>query len=687
MVTIVYTTAFSSGAPPPAGERAYSASRGGARPSLTPGRLELTEEDLDHQGSLAPIFLDVPWEFYWQELIDPLEFGTAPNAAPEPDAFMPPTMPWNSGTAASPTGGTAKLLSDGYATYRLAVTLPDAPASSPEDPPLLALYVPSTHRAYELWADGVLLASGGIVGTDARDSRPETRAGPVFFHPEGPTVNLVLHTSNYHVRWPGAGQPIVLGSAEHIQSYSQWRAAGEAFLAGGLLIIGTLYLLIFGAMRTRRRQNASFLYFGFLAVVLAARTLAMGDIILSSLIPAFPWALRITVGHTAAALGIWMVGLFIQTLLPDEITSRTINLFSAASVAAAILMAVLPVRPASYVAPYMKGMLLAATVWAVLLTFRAALRRRPYAPVILAMMAAGLIALINDMARFYGLPSFGIRLVPVAVAAMLAGQGFIMAHQYSRAFTEQEGLAAEHGRLLAATRAQLADLADSRLLLTLREENLRRRISELLHARVQNRLLLAWYKLGRAKDMLTEADNGVTALLDDAMENIELVRDGDIRRAAHLLHPSIIMAGLVPAVRSLVADMPAHIEPVITIGPELDRLDSAETTGIPEILRLSVYRVLEEALNNVITHAEASRVHVSVTINGSGALRLMVADNGRGLARGEVRPGLGLASISSRIAQHGGEWAIEGYDGAGTCFTAEFPLPPVSETRPSSQKT
>src|SRR5205085_4546846 len=91
-----------------------------------------------------------------------------------------------------------------------------------------------------------------------------------------------------------------------------------------------------------------------------------------------------------------------------------------------------------------------------------------------------------------------------------------------------------------------------------------------------------------------------------------------------------------------------------------------------------VYRVAREALRNVKKHAGASAVRVDVTHNGSGATRLVVADDGRGFdaaereRRGEAGH-VGLTLLQELLAPSGGRLSVRSAPGEGTTVELEVP--------------
>src|SRR5262249_49128706 len=150
------------------------------------------------------------------------------------------------------------------------------------------------------------------------------------------------------------------------------------------------------------------------------------------------------------------------------------------------------------------------------------------------------------------------------------------------------------------------------------------------------------------------------------------IREQDVRELSHRLHPSIIRAGLLPALETLAEEAP-RLEVTVTADAAVHTLDDAAANGIPEAVRLTAYRVVEEALGNVVKHANAGHVEVHLAMSSRG-LELQVRDDGRGFELQSPRPGLGLGSIAARVGRLGGRWSISSVPGHGALVEVVLPL-------------
>jgi signal transduction histidine kinase len=251
-----------------------------------------------------------------------------------------------------------------------------------------------------------------------------------------------------------------------------------------------------------------------------------------------------------------------------------------------------------------------------------------------------------------------------------------LAGMYGQLETLNAQLRGTNTELLEQLQARVEELAHSRGLITEAEERLRRELAEVLHSRVQNRLLLIWYRLEELQDLLPADPAAAQQQLGEIRDQLDQIREQDVRELSHRLHPSIIRAGLLPALEAL-ADETPKVQVTIDAGPAVEALDAASApNGIPEVVRLTGYRVVEEALGNVVKHAGATHVDVRLYLAGT-QLVIRVHDDGHGFDPHAFQPGLGLGSIAARVERVGGRWSIASRPDEGT--TIEVVLPTSAE--------
>ncbi len=96
---------------------------------------------------------------------------------------------------------------------------------------------------------------------------------------------------------------------------------------------------------------------------------------------------------------------------------------------------------------------------------------------------------------------------------------------------------------------------------------------------------------------------------------------------------------------------------------------------------LQLFRFIQEALTNVRKHAAAHQAQVSLICDGSGILKVVIADDGQGFLPGSQRNGkarpLGLTSMRERITSLGGTFSVASESGEGTQVSATIPMAPT----------
>jgi PAS domain S-box-containing protein len=88
---------------------------------------------------------------------------------------------------------------------------------------------------------------------------------------------------------------------------------------------------------------------------------------------------------------------------------------------------------------------------------------------------------------------------------------------------------------------------------------------------------------------------------------------------------------------------------------------------------LHLYRVIQESVNNIIKHAEASRVLIRIS-REEKIMTLLIEDNGKGFSFNDIKPGMGMASIRNRVKLLEGHLHITAPKGQGTSIEIHFPM-------------
>ena len=112
-------------------------------------------------------------------------------------------------------------------------------------------------------------------------------------------------------------------------------------------------------------------------------------------------------------------------------------------------------------------------------------------------------------------------------------------------------------------------------------------------------------------------------------------------------------------------------------GIEVERIVAVREGEVPEPLKIVLFRIVQEAMNNVAKHSRADRVELNLKTVEDG-LELRISDNGVGFdvqrtISGSHPGGLGVSSMRERTELSGGTFALEALEGRGTTVVAFWP--------------
>jgi signal transduction histidine kinase len=233
-----------------------------------------------------------------------------------------------------------------------------------------------------------------------------------------------------------------------------------------------------------------------------------------------------------------------------------------------------------------------------------------------------------------------------------------------------------HSTLLFTELQQLTvDLQRSReRLVTAREEE-RRRLRRDLHDGLGPQLSSQTLTLSAIKKLLRQDPENADRLLSDAIVHAQEAVS-DIRRLVYALRPPALDdLGLRGALEE-------QLNQYRTSGIILT-LEAPETLlPLPAAIEMACYRIVQEALTNVVRHAHATRASVHLELQKE-VMIVEVKDNGQGLPPG-VRRGVGLSSLHERAEELGGTCLVEAVPTGGTRVSASLPL--HREVNESTQK-
>jgi PAS domain S-box-containing protein len=195
------------------------------------------------------------------------------------------------------------------------------------------------------------------------------------------------------------------------------------------------------------------------------------------------------------------------------------------------------------------------------------------------------------------------------------------------------------------------------------QEEERKRVARELHDETSQALTVLKIRLEHLRrrsdiDQLREEIAGLIALADSAMVTVHNL-------AQRLRPPELDALGLSLALQTVCDNVSGNTGIHI-------RFSASELLPFSDVLNITFYRVLQESLTNIVRHAQATLVQVSLAIEDGDAV-LRIEDNGMGFDTQSTRQGLGIIGMQERVERLGGRLIIRSQPEGGTSVEAHVP--------------
>jgi signal transduction histidine kinase len=270
---------------------------------------------------------------------------------------------------------------------------------------------------------------------------------------------------------------------------------------------------------------------------------------------------------------------------------------------------------------------------------------------VLASVLAGFLRLATQM-FFWGAPFFsGPVTWDVAVGTLIAVVSIGAPMYLARS---------QVAAVRAERRAVENDFRSRQAALELENEELRvrREVSDMLHGRVQQRLVFLAAQLDSLAKEAEERDDQATAeRLRQVTADMDQVREADVRELSHSLFPVGVDIGLCPALSLLIGKVPPSVAVTLEVADAAAQADDVADPRLDLAERALLLGVAEEAITNAVKHGRANAITVSVTLDGvdqgGDRMVLTVVNNGEAPAAQPTLSGLG--PLKAKARQHGGD--------------------------------
>ncbi len=193
-----------------------------------------------------------------------------------------------------------------------------------------------------------------------------------------------------------------------------------------------------------------------------------------------------------------------------------------------------------------------------------------------------------------------------------------------------------------------------------------------------------------ATDLHDALGQSMTLMKMSVDESLMLLKENEIAEATELLRRlSLMMGNAMGELRQVIMNLrPAMLDDLGILatlswffreletacrGMKVQKHFKVPEESIPASLRVTIFRIVQEATNNIVKHAHADRIRVGLDMTGD-ALHLSIEDNGNGFDLESARASVGLLSMRERAEISGGRYMLKSAAGMGTRISVTWQL-------------
>ncbi|MFN3237604.1 MAG: 7TM diverse intracellular signaling domain-containing protein [Pseudomonadales bacterium] len=398
--------------------------------------IDLRAWNFDDAG---PVRLNGQWRFSWHEL-------WSPAGSPATGLIKVPSA-WNGQTFVT-NGSPVTSDGTGYGRYELTILLA-------EDAPRLHIALPEIHMASQLWINGELTFSAGIVGINESSETPKSIPASIPL-PAASKIELVLAVSNHYHMEGGILRPIQLGKSQEILAREETRRLINVFTIGALMFLGLYYLVNYLSQSEQQEQ----LWYALLAFLMLIRLAVVNK--LTYLLGDHSHLLSTQLSYTTVFLVPTIYIYFLYSLFPEEFHKRLVQVLLAIGSLGTLFVWLTPASVFTWVRDPALIAIQALAIYAMGMTLLACLRKREDSLTVLMIVIVFGATLIYDTLLYQRLieandiSPFGFLIFIFGHAAILGRRSNRIIHREREA---RKALAEMTETLQSKVEARTADLA------------------------------------------------------------------------------------------------------------------------------------------------------------------------------------------------------------------------------------
>lgn len=376
-------------------------------PVAKEGIVSLKEWDSGKEG---PISLEGEWNFYWQ--------------TDEPDQLTAGER----SLIEVPSGWDDENLfpSSGYGLYHIQLKGLEVGKN-------YGLKIPIMSNSYRLWLNDKLMITNGNPGKTKETTIPYYKPQVVFFDAHSDTIDIYMNIANFHYRSGGMWSSLKFGTAQQITELTKRNLVFEAIIIGSLLLSGLYHIVLF----LHRRKEKILLMFGATCLVIAARTIVIGEQVLTILFQSVPWEFIVKTEfltfYTVVPLFIW----FMHKLYQQEVSILYCKILTVISLLFSLLVVFTPAIIYTKSLFLFQAFTIVTIVYIIFTLILATARKREGAKVVLSCSFIYALTVINDILYTNGNID-STNLSSMGQFIFIFSQSYIIAKNLSKAFQKVE---------------------------------------------------------------------------------------------------------------------------------------------------------------------------------------------------------------------------------------------------------
>lgn len=417
-----------------------------SKPVAAHGEIDLSQWNFERDGIAS---LDGQWEFYWQQLLTPGDFAQQDKSMKNTKvtagapAYYPVPQVWK----ADDRLGAQSPSHYGYATYRLHIRLKEPLAKSN-----LSLYIPGAATAYNLWINGELAAQVGTVGTSLDSMVPKFIPTATTFRPQTAELTLVIQVSNYVQRKGGLWDEVHLGTQKDVERRLYGKLVRELLVTGVLGAMGIYHLFLY----FMRRKEPSTLWFGGICLMMVARGIVTGQVVLVSIIPGFPWEIAVKMEYLSIIGALQFLVLFVRSQFPNEMRRGFVRISLALLMPFALFVLATPARIYTETLVVLNVLIVVIFMYSIAVFTIATLKKRQGSLTNFIGLMIFFAASVNEILYFAHIVYTGSWLT-FGLVGFLFTQSINLASVYSKSFQRVERLSEELAESNASLEVKVAE--------------------------------------------------------------------------------------------------------------------------------------------------------------------------------------------------------------------------------------